>query len=105
MRRPTTLETENMKAIWNNQLIAESDDIVNVEGNSYFPIESVNSKFLKESETETVCHWKGTASYYDLKVRGTSNPDAAWYYPEARDMAKGIEGHFAFWKGVEVSEG
>ena len=102
MSRPTTLETENMKAIWNNQLIAESNDIVNVEGNSYFPIESVNSKFLKESETETVCHWKGTASYYSLQVDGATNQDAAWYYTEPRPLADGIKGRVAFWKGVEL---
>ena len=91
-----------MKAIWNNQIIAESDDIINVEGNSYFPIEAVNKSFLKESDTETVCHWKGVASYYSLEVDGSSNPDAAWYYSEPRPLADGIKGRVAFWKGVQV---
>ena len=91
-----------MKAIWNNQIIAESDDIINVEGNSYFPIEDVNRSFLKESDTETVCHWKGVASYYSLEVDGVSNPDAAWYYSEPRPLADGIKGRVAFWKGVRV---
>ena len=91
-----------MKAIWNKQVIAESEDIINVEGNSYFPIESVNKEFLKESDTETVCHWKGTASYYHLQVDGELNQDAVWYYPEPKELATGIKGRVAFWKGVEV---
>jgi uncharacterized protein (DUF427 family) len=91
-----------MKAIWNNQVIAESDDIINVEGNSYFPIESVKKEFFSKSVSETVCHWKGTASYYDLKVDGTTNQDAAWYYSEPRPLADGIKGRVAFWKGVQV---
>ncbi len=91
-----------MKAIWNKQLIAESEDIVNVEGNSYFPLESVNKEFLIQSDTETVCPWKGTASYYSLKVGGALNQDAAWYYPEPKPRAEEIKGRVAFWKGVEV---
>jgi len=91
-----------MKAIWNNQVIAESDDIINVEGNSYFPIDAVKKEFFKESNTETVCHWKGTASYYNLKVDGSLNRDAAWYYMEPRPLADGIKGRVAFWKGVQV---
>ena len=91
-----------MKAIWNNKVIAESEDIINVEGNSYFPIESVNRSFLKESDTETVCHWKGTAAYYSLEVDGATNQDAAWYYSEPRPLADGIKGRVAFWKGVKV---
>ncbi len=94
-----------MKAIWNKQVIAESDSVVNVEGNSYFPIESVNKEFVKNSETQTVCHWKGTASYYSLEVDGKTNEDAAWYYPEPRPLADGIKGRVAFWKGVEVVKG
>lgn len=90
-----------MKAIWNNVIIAESDDIVNVEGNSYFPVESVKSEYLKSSDTNTICHWKGTASYYSLEVDGKTNSDAAWYYPEPRSLADGIKGRIAFWKGVE----
>ena len=91
-----------MKAFWNGQIIAESDDIVNVEGNSYFPFESVNKEYLKESDTHTVCHWKGTASYYHLEIDGKMNPDAAWYYPEPSLLANSVKGRIAFWKGVEV---
>ncbi len=94
-----------MKAIWNKQVIAQSDNVVNVEGNSYFPMEAVNKEFLKNSETQTVCHWKGTASYYSLEVDGVTNEDAAWYYPEPRPLADGIKGRVAFWKGVEVVKG
>lgn len=93
-----------MKAIWNDQVIAESEDIINVEGNSYFPIESVNKEFLKESNSETVCHWKGTASYYTLDVNGEENQDAAWYYADPRPLADGIKGRVAFWKGVKVEK-
>ena len=91
-----------MKAIWNNRIIAESDEIINVEGNMYFPEESVNREFLKDSYTHTVCHWKGTASYYTLDVDGKTNADAAWYYPEPKPLADVIKGRIAFWKGVQV---
>lgn len=91
-----------MKAIWNNQVIAESDDIINVEGNSYFPIEAVNKEFLIESDTQTVCPWKGTASYYSLQVDNTTNQDAAWYYSKPKPLADGIKNRVAFWKGVQV---
>ena len=91
-----------MKAIWNNQIIAESDDLVNVEGNSYFPVESIQKEFFKDSETFTICHWKGTASYYSLEVEGKTNKDAAWYYPEPRPLADVIKGRIAFWKGVQI---
>ena len=91
-----------MKAIWNHKIIAESDDIINVEGNSYFPVESVKSEYLKESDTKTVCHWKGTASYYTLEVDDKTNKDAVWSYPEPRPFADGIKGRVAFWKGVEI---
>lgn len=91
-----------MKAIWNGNTIAESKDIVNIEGNNYFPVESVNNEYLKDSETHTVCPWKGTASYYDLKVDGKTNPDAAWYYPTPSGLASSIKGRVAFWKGVQI---
>ena len=91
-----------MKAIWNGKVIAESNDIVNVEGNAYFPVESVKKEYLQNSETHTVCHWKGTASYYNLEVDGKNNPDAVWYYPEPSELAKSIKGRVAFWRGVEV---
>jgi len=93
-----------MKARWNGEVIAESDDTIVVEGNHYFPANSVNQDLLKDSATHTVCPWKGTASYYTLSVGGKENTDAAWYYPQAKDAAKQIEGYVAFWKGVVVSE-
>jgi uncharacterized protein (DUF427 family) len=93
-----------MKAIWNDQLIAESNDIIKVEGNSYFPIESVKKEFLKESNTHTVCPWKGTASYYSLNIEGKTNEDAVWYYPEPKSGAEEIKGRVAFWNGVKIVE-
>jgi len=93
-----------MKAKWNGKIIAESDSTIVIEGNHYFPFESVNEEYLKDSDTHTVCPWKGTASYYDLIVEGEVNPDAVWYYPEPSELAKGIKGHIAFWKGVEVTK-
>ncbi len=91
-----------MKAIWNDQVIAESDKTVIIEGNHYFPPESIKKEFFKDSSTHTTCPWKGQASYYSLKVDGKENTDAAWYYPNTSELAKGIKGHIAFWKGVEV---
>lgn len=91
-----------MKAIWNGQVLAESEDTVVVEGNHYFPPQSINKDLFQESATHTVCPWKGTASYYTLDVEGTQNKDAAWYYPETSELAKNIKGYVAFWKGVEV---
>ncbi len=91
-----------MKAIWNNKVIAESNDIVNIEGNAYFPVESVNNEFLKNSETNSVCPWKGTASYFDIEVEGKVNKDAAWYYPTPSGLASSIKNRVAFWKGVKV---
>lgn len=93
-----------MKAIWNNRVIAESNDTIVVEGNHYFPPDSINKEFLNESVTHTVCPWKGEASYYTLKVDGDENIDAAWYYPSTKELAKNIEGYVAFWKGVQVVE-
>ncbi|MFC0875633.1 DUF427 domain-containing protein [Saccharicrinis sp. FJH2] len=93
-----------MKAIWNNKIIAESDDIVTIEGNSYFPVDSADPDILKISDTHTVCHWKGTASYYNIDVDGKTNKDAAWYYPDPKEQAKGIKGRVAFWKGVKITD-
>jgi uncharacterized protein (DUF427 family) len=93
-----------MKAFWNNALLAESEDTVIVEGNHYFPADSINSEYFQPSSTHTVCGWKGTASYYDVVVDGETNGDAAWYYLETEAAAKEIEGMIAFWKGVEVTE-
>lgn len=83
-------------------MIAESDETVIVEGNHYFPIESVKSEYLSESDTHTRCFWKGTASYYDVVVDGESNPDAAFYYPTPSQAASQIKDHIAFWRGVQV---
>jgi uncharacterized protein (DUF427 family) len=93
-----------MKAIWNGVVLAESDTTVVVEGNHYFPHDSIREEFFHPSDTHTICPWKGTASYYTLKVEGQQNPDAAWYYPQPKDAAKQIAGHVAFWKGVTVSD-
>lgn len=93
-----------MKAIWNNTVVAESDETIMIEGNHYFPIGSLDIKYFKPSDTKTVCPWKGTASYYDLEVDGKTNADAAWYYPAPSELAKAIEGRVAFWKGVKVTK-
>jgi uncharacterized protein (DUF427 family) len=90
------------KAIWNGEVIAESDRTVVVEGNHYFPPESVHSQFLRPSKTHTQCPWKGAASYHDLEVGGKRNADAAWFYPDPLPAAKQIKDHIAFWKGVRV---
>jgi len=89
-------------ATWNGTVIAESDDIVTVEGNAYFPREAVRDDVLRPSGKHTLCPWKGTASYFDLEVDGTVNAAAAWYYPQPKDAAKEITGRVAFWRGVEV---
>lgn len=91
-----------MKAIWNGQTIAESDDTVVVENNHYFPKEAVKSDYLVDSDTHTTCPWKGIASYYSLSVDGQLNRDAAWYYPEPKSAASQIKDRVAFWKGVKV---
>lgn len=93
-----------MKAIWNNKVIAESNDTIVVEGNHYFPENSVEQEVLKESTHTSVCPWKGTARYYHLQVNGDLNRDAAWTYPEPKKEARKIKGRLAFWKGVEVTE-
>ncbi|MEM6611470.1 MAG: DUF427 domain-containing protein [Cyanobacteria bacterium P01_C01_bin.72] len=90
------------KAIWNGQVVAQSDRTEVVEGNHYFPTEAINQEFFKASSTHTNCPWKGTASYYTLVVDGQENPDAAWYYPETKERANNIKGYVAFWKGVKV---
>jgi uncharacterized protein (DUF427 family) len=91
-----------MKATWNEAVLAESDDTVVVEGNHYFPPDSIRREHFRESETHTVCPWKGTASYYDVVVGGEVNRDAAWYYPQPKDAARQIKDHVAFWRGVRV---
>lgn len=93
-----------MKAIWNNAVIAESDDTVIVEGNHYFPFAAVKQTYLKPSDKTSVCSWKGTANYYSIVVDGAENTDAAWYYARPKKAAEEIAGRVAFWRGVEVSE-
>ena len=90
------------KAYWSGKLIGDSDSCVVVEGNQYFPLESVKKEFLRPSSYTTVCPWKGTAHYYNIEVDGLKNENAAWYYPEPKDGAKQIRGRVAFWKGVRV---
>jgi uncharacterized protein (DUF427 family) len=90
------------KATWNGVVLADSDETVVVEGNHYFPPESLRREFFKSSSTHSTCSWKGTASYYDIEVDGKANRDAAWYYPAPLDAAKHIAGRVAFWKGVQV---
>ncbi len=92
-----------MKATWNGAVIAESEDIVTVEGNPYFPASSLRQDYVRPSALTSVCPWKGTASYYSLEVDGKTNPDAVWSYPAPKEAAKEIEGRVAFWRGVRVS--
>jgi uncharacterized protein (DUF427 family) len=91
-----------MKAIWNGIVLAESDETIVVEGNHYFPADSINKEHFQSSDTHTICGWKGTASYYDIVAGDETNKDAAWFYPQTKDAAKEIENYVAFWKGVEV---
>ncbi len=93
-----------MKAIWNDQTLAECDDTVVVEGNHYFSLESINEEFFEASDHQSDCPWKGTAHYYDIVVNGERNKNAAWFYPETKDAANNIKGRIAFWHGVDVSE-
>jgi uncharacterized protein (DUF427 family) len=93
-----------MKAIWNDQIIAESNDTIVVENNHYFPIESVKAEYLENTNTHTTCPWKGLASYYTLNVDGKKNQDAAWFYPQPKEAANHITNYVAFWKGVKVTE-
>jgi len=90
------------KAIWENVVLAESDRTVEIEGNQYFPVDSVQRGYLRPSEHHTVCPWKGTASYYHLEANGKRNENAAWYYPDPKTAASQIKDHIAFWKGVKV---
>ena len=92
------------RAEWNGQVLAESAEVVMLEGNAYFPESSVRRDFLKPSETHTICPWKGTASYWTIEVAGQQNPDAAWFYPSPKTAAAKIEGRVAFWRGVVVRQ-
>jgi uncharacterized protein (DUF427 family) len=90
------------RATWNGAVIAESDSYEMVEGNVYFPADAVKREHLRDSDTHTICPWKGTASYYTVVADGQENRDAAWYYPDPKAAAKNIAGHIAFWRGVAV---
>ena len=90
------------KAIWNGTVLAESDATVEVEGNAYFPADSLAREFFRESDTTTQCGWKGTANYYHVEVDGATNEDAAWYYASPLAAAENIRGYVAFWRGVQV---
>lgn len=90
------------KATWNGVVLAQSDRCEVVEGNQYFPPESLNQDYFQASPTHTTCGWKGVASYYTLVVNGQENKDAAWYYPDPKDAAKNIKDYVAFWRGVKV---
>lgn len=90
------------KAIWQDAVVAESEKFETVEGNTYFPPDTIRKEHFRPSDTHTVCGWKGTASYYDVVVDGHVNKDAAWYYPDPKPAAKNIKDHIAFWRGVKV---
>jgi len=92
-----------MQAIWNGKTIAESNETIVIEGNHYFPPDSINKEFFKENSNTTVCPWKGTASYYDVEVNGQTNSGAAWYYPQPSEKAKQIKDYVAFWRGVDIT--
>lgn len=92
-----------MKAIWNGKVLANSDKTLYIEGNHYFPPETVNRELLEDSTTHTICPWKGKASYYHVKVDGKVNKNAAWYYPEPKYAAKKLKDYIAFWHGVEIT--
>ncbi|UCB44720.1 MAG: DUF427 domain-containing protein, partial [Spirochaetota bacterium] len=93
-----------VKAIWNNEVSAKSDGTKIIEGNHYFPPESVNHDYLVESNYHTTCYWKGVASYYHVVVEDKKNENAAWYYPDTMEAADRIKNYIAFWGGVQVIE-
>jgi uncharacterized protein (DUF427 family) len=96
------MEEPMAKAIWNGRIVAESNRTEIVEGNHYFPPQSIRNEFFRPSATQTTCPWKGEASYYSLEVDGTVNEDAAWFYPQPKEAARQIRNHVAFWRGVQV---
>jgi uncharacterized protein (DUF427 family) len=91
-----------VKAVWKDQVLAESQDTIVIEGNHYFPLQDVKREYLVESDYRSTCPWKGEAHYYDLMVNGEKNENAAWYYPQPKEKAQQIKDHVAFWKGVSV---
>jgi len=102
LERPVVGLGMTMRATWHGAVLAESDRTVEVEGNQYFPSDSVRREYLEASTTHTTCPWKGEASYWHVVVDGDTNADAAWFYPEPSDAAVGIRDHVAFWRGVAV---
>jgi uncharacterized protein (DUF427 family) len=92
------------KAMWEGAVLAESGSTIEIEGNQYFPPDSIYNEYFRANDQHSVCPWKGTANYYDLAVNGKSNPGAAWYYPDPKSAAKQIKGYVAFWKGVKVEK-
>jgi uncharacterized protein (DUF427 family) len=92
------------KAVWNGKILAESENTEVVEGNHYFPEDSIKKEFFSKSDTKSVCPWKGEASYYNIEVDGKINANAAWYYPEPKPAASNIKNFIAFWKGVEITD-
>lgn len=93
-----------VKAIWNDSVLAESNETTFVEGNHYFPPDSINKEYFVETETRTTCPWKGKASYYTIRVNGSENPDAAWYYPRPSSAAAYLRNYVAFWRGVKIED-
>lgn len=92
------------RAVWNGAVLAESSETIQIEGNQYFPPSAVNRDHFRDSDTHTVCSWKGTASYYTIEAGGQTNADAAWYYPEPKEPAREIKDYVAFWRGVTVEQ-
>ena len=93
-----------MKALWKGEVIAESDETIEIEGNQYFPPESIKKEFYTDSSRTSICPWKGKASYFNVVVSGEENKDAAWTYPEPKEAAAEIKDYVAFWKGIEISD-
>ena len=93
-----------MKATWENTVLAESDKTLVIEGNHYFPPDTIKREYFQESQKHTTCHWKGVANYYGVKVGDRKNEDAAWYYPEPKEAARSIKNYIAFWRGVKVGD-
>jgi len=91
-------------AIWNKQIIAEAseNEVIVVEGNVYFPPQNVDQHYVKQSDKQTICHWKGTANYFDIIVGDQTNADAGWTYLQPKEAAKKITGYIAFWRGVQI---
>jgi uncharacterized protein (DUF427 family) len=99
------LQAQPLQAQWNGAVIANSDHVVTVEGNAYFPADALHTELLRPSSHRSVCGWKGEAHYYDVVVDGQVNANAAWFYPDPKPAAAEIKGRVAFWKGVKVSAG